>query len=192
MTDVIRLTVPGRPQPRGSKVAIVLYDPITDLRGRPVRDRNGKKKMVPRLDKWGRVILHAKDDNPKSKPWMNKISRAARLAMCGRPPVEGPVDLTIRFYLKRPQAHFRSGKFAGQLFDRHVGARPIVKPDRGKLARAVEDALTGIFYVDDSQIVGGPAEKHFCRSAADERVEIEMAILPIEVKQAQRKLLETT
>jgi Holliday junction resolvase RusA-like endonuclease len=36
-----------------------------------------------------------------------------------------------------------------------------VKPDRIKLARAVEDALTGIIWVDDSQCCDGPIIKRY-------------------------------
>jgi crossover junction endodeoxyribonuclease RusA len=50
----------------------------------------------------------------------------------------------------------------------------VVKPDLDKVIRATCDALTGILYADDAQIVDTSARKHY---GSPERVEISMVVL---------------
>ena len=193
MSAAIKITCPGKPEPRGSKVAITLYERVL-VAGRPVTNpKTGKPLMTPRLDKSGRPVLLPKDDNPRSDAWMRKVNRAARDVMKNARPLQGPLDLALRFYLARPQYHFGTGRNAGVVKDRYRLARHTVTPDRLKLARAVEDALSGVVYADDSQTVTGVVEKHYCDTEAEQRVEIEvtpLAYLPDEqlsfVEQFQR------
>jgi len=166
MGRTITLTVLGKPEPRGSKVSIVLYDRLPG------------GGMTPRLNAQGKVILFPKDDNPRSKPWMNKVAKAA-LARYGPLRLTGPVELSLRFYLVRPGYHFGTGRNAGIIKERYVGARHTVRPDRLKLARAIEDALTGVLYVDDSQTVAGPIEKEYCAPGTEQRVEIAVEELEV-------------
>jgi Holliday junction resolvase RusA-like endonuclease len=100
-----------------------------------------------------RVIVT--DDSKRSRPWKALVSDAAIEAMrkagetgC----LEGPLMLSLTFIVLRPKGHYRTGKNAGLLRDA-APEYPTVKPDLLKLARAVEDALSGIVYRDDSQIV---------------------------------------
>lgn len=81
-------------------------------------------------------------DNPKMKPWAQEISGTA---LCHKPlgPLwEGPVGLRLHFNLPKP-AHHPKRKRRDHL----------KKPDIDKLTRTVMDALSGIFYVDDRQVV---------------------------------------
>lgn len=172
VTQPIHLTVFGKPEPRGSKVPIVLYDRAT-----------GK----PRLDPRGKVILFPKDDNPRSKPWMTKVARAAR-AKFGELKLAGPLELRLRFYLARPGYHFGTGRNAGVIKPQFANARHTVRPDRLKLARAVEDALTGVLYVDDAQTCAGPVEKHYCPLGTEPCVEIELVPIVDEPAKAQAPL----
>ena len=66
------------------------------------------------------------------------------------PPLEGPVSLALNFVLLRPASVSRTKR-----------PYPTVKPDASKLLRAVEDALTGVVYRDDSQIVDLTVTKRF-------------------------------
>jgi Holliday junction resolvase RusA-like endonuclease len=65
-----------------------------------------------------------------------------------RKPLGCPLALQLTFNLPRPKCH--SGK-KGLLPS--APPFPAGKPDVLKLARAVEDALTGIIWTDDAQIV---------------------------------------
>lgn len=176
MNEVVNFIVLGVPQPRGSKVSIPAYEDILDASGNkimhPVTGKPRRRvKMDPKTD---RAIIYTVDDNKKSGPWMKKIQRAAVLALQGREVFTGPVKLTLDFYVERPLAHFGTGKNAGILKERFARAKPTTKPDRLKLARAVEDALTGIGYRDDAQTIDGPPRKHYCGVGEMPRVEIQI------------------
>lgn len=84
--------------------------------------------------------------------WRSDVKKAAVEAMGDRLPVAGPVALELQFIMGRPASHHVAG-------DR---SRPLKanaprwcdkRPDVGKLARAVEDALSSVVYVDDNQVV---------------------------------------
>jgi Holliday junction resolvase RusA-like endonuclease len=89
------------------------------------------------------------DDNAKSKPWKVACAWAGQAAMTG-PLLAGPVRLELDFVRARPKAHTKPD---GTVRDRYVAAWPTTKPDVLKLARAVEDALSGVVWQDDAQIV---------------------------------------
>ena len=72
------------------------------------------------------------------KRWRTAVAWAARVAHRGAP-IAGDLALSVTFRTTRPATVKR--------------ARPSVKPDLSKLIRALEDALTGIVWVDDSQVV---------------------------------------
>jgi Holliday junction resolvase RusA-like endonuclease len=90
------------------------------------------------------------DDCKESREWKNNVANEAAIALRGDQFV-GPVKLSATFVLPRPKSHFRTGKNASQLRD-SAPPFPITKPDLLKLTRAVEDALTGIVWRDDSQV----------------------------------------
>ena len=94
------------------------------------------------------------------KPWRASIASEARAAMLGAPPLEGPVEVVGVFVFPRPKAHFRTGRFAGDLRESapywHVS-----KPDLDKLQRAIGDALVGIVLRDDSQVARWDVNKRY-------------------------------
>jgi crossover junction endodeoxyribonuclease RusA len=60
--------------------------------------------------------------------------------------------------MPRPRSHYRTGKLSHEL----RADAPVLhtgKPDAIKMARAVEDALTGILWNDDAQICAETIEK---------------------------------
>ena len=128
MARHIEFTVHGRPQQRGSKRAI------------PFRRKNGK------------LGVGVQDDNPNSRAWMEMVSSAASQAMEGEL-ITGAVSLRVLFRFARPQSHYGTGRNAGTLKE----SAPLdhtQSPDLSKLIRAVEDALTGVVWRDDRQVVG--------------------------------------
>ena len=106
-------------------------------------------------------------DNAKVKAWQKDIARAATLAL-GAVTMEltGACALEVIFYLPRPQSH-RKGDTTPH----------VVRPDVDKLCRAVADALTGIVWRDDSQIIDLMARKRYAESVSQSRVEV--TITPI-------------
>ena len=88
------------------------------------------------------------------------LLEVGRRGLRGSLPLQEPAWLRLTFVLARP---------LGQLAGRKPGAvarsgspdRPAVRPDLLKLARAVEDALTGVLYADDAQVVIERLEKSY-------------------------------
>lgn len=131
--NTIKFFVPGTPQTAGSKRAFILQRSGT---------RGDKRQDY-------QAILT--DDNPKGKKWKT-IAAAAAKAVYSGPPLSGALQLDIVFHLLRPQSHFGSGKNAGTI-KASAPEYPIVLPDATKLLRCLEDALKGITWHDDSQVV---------------------------------------
>jgi Holliday junction resolvase RusA-like endonuclease len=72
--------------------------------------------------------------------WTQAVGWAAKFANVSRAQTGTAVCLTVVFQFVRPKTQ-------------RARLRPTVKPDLDKLARALLDALTGIAYDDDAQVV---------------------------------------
>lgn len=134
---MIEFFVPGIPASAGSKT------------GFPVKNK-----------KTGKIKVIMAPASKKQKPWMAKVASIASESYLGKL-LYGPIDLRVIFYFHRPKSHFGTGKNSGKL----KSNAPIYvtkKPDLTKLVRAVEDALTGIIWKDDSQVVMQSTGKFFC------------------------------
>lgn len=128
----------------------------------------GSKRVVPAGGRaGGRPIII--DDAKRSKPWKAEVTAAAREAIAGGELFDGPLSLRLDFFVLRPKGHYgaRGVKPSAPAF-------PTVKPDVLKLARAVEDALTGQVYRDDAQVV---VEELTKRYGEPERVEVTLTDL---------------
>jgi Holliday junction resolvase RusA-like endonuclease len=64
------------------------------------------------------------------------------------------VFLTITIYLQRPKMHY-----GAKGLKKSAARFPTMRPDSLKIARAIEDALTGVVWRDDSQVVWHRIEK---------------------------------
>jgi Holliday junction resolvase RusA-like endonuclease len=62
-------------------------------------------------------------------------------------------------------------------FLRDAAARPAKKPDADKLARQLLDAITGVIYADDGQVVSLLCEKHYAEGDQPPRTEVEVSVL---------------
>lgn len=72
--------------------------------------------------------------------WQGVVRERAVAAMGGKAPHAGPVELGLVFTRKAPKAR-REDVWWAQ------------RPDLLNLAKAVEDALNGVVYADDNQVV---------------------------------------
>lgn len=90
------------------------------------------------------------DNRDKQKPWASMISVTAQQTYVG-PLIAGAVRLSLHFTMPRLKSHYGTGKNANVL---KPGAPfwHTSKPDLDKLIRCVKDALTGVIWVDDSQV----------------------------------------
>jgi len=127
MNQKLSFVVYGDPKPAGSK--------------RAFRTKTGKTVVVDTSGssgyRWRMAVreaaLAAVEEEPESLPLF---------------PTE-PLKVTMAFRFERPKGHYnKHGALRNSAPYYHI-----VRPDVLKLARAVEDALTGIVWRDDSQIV---------------------------------------
>jgi crossover junction endodeoxyribonuclease RusA len=133
----------------------------------PVPQGSMKGFVLP--GKWGakdRAILTT--DNTKLKPYRGEVTREAMIAL-GKVGIAEPfaakhvpVSIVFDFYLQKPASIPKKRKY------------PSVKPDLSKLVRSTEDAMTGILYADDAQVVEFSVRKHY---GTPERVEVTATII---------------
>lgn len=86
------------------------------------------------------------------------------------------IHVTLRFYMPSPSYRYGTGRNAGLLKD-SATARPAKRPDVDKLVRQVLDAITGVIYADDGQVVSLLAEKHYAEGNQPPRIEVEVSVL---------------
>lgn len=84
--------------------------------------------------------------NKALKPWRERVTAAA-LWCAPVELMEGPLVLAVAFAMPRPKTVKREF--------------PSVKPDLDKLTRAIGDALSGVVYKDDAQIIRLDAIKFY-------------------------------
>jgi Holliday junction resolvase RusA-like endonuclease len=134
----------------------------------------GSKRAVPLggnspTGRWGVV-----DANKKAEPWKRTVAQAAGEQYVG-PLLLGPLVVEFVFVQTRPKAHFGTGRNQGIVKD-SAPAYPAKNPDALKLGRAVEDALTGVLWRDDNQIVDERIAKRY-----GDRARVEIRVWPAEV-----------
>lgn len=100
------------------------------------------------------------ESNPRTKPWRAVVYAEAVKRMNGRPLLNGPVAVSIRFGFPRPKSHYRTGRYA-QLLREDAPEWKDTAPDLDKCQRAILDALTGTVVVDDRQVAKLDASKFF-------------------------------
>ena len=115
----------------------------------------------------GRTFV--RDSAKRGQPWRRQVAQVAGEAMNGGGLLEGPLLLTVRFTVPRPKGHLGARGLRPS-----APAYPAVRPDVTKLLRAVEDACTGIVWLDDAQVVEQHALKVYGEPA---RAEIEVSTL---------------
>ncbi|HEY2936934.1 MAG TPA: RusA family crossover junction endodeoxyribonuclease [Gaiellaceae bacterium] len=106
----------------------------------------------------------------RTAPWKGAVAAAVAAELGAEPASRLPIELDCFFFFVRPGGHFKKD---GTL---RASARrlPTVKPDADKLVRAVLDALTGVLYVDDAQVVWLTVRKAYGSRA---RLELSWALL---------------
>lgn len=132
----IRFFVPGTPIPQGSKRAYVV----------------GKRA----------VVVDSNAD--KLKPWREKVTAAATVALAGRSGFSKDADIAVLydFYFTVPKTVTRN--------------RPNVRVDLDKLERAIGDALTDAgVWVDDGQVVNSHTQKWYAETPGVHITVLELA-----------------
>lgn len=144
MNTILHIFVPGIPRPAGSK------------RGFAFHRKNGKL---------GVALADATGAN--GKEWRATLSGVISQAWQSAP-LDDAVTLDLEFVLPRPKSHYTKKGLRPNAPHWHTS-----KPDRLKLARAVEDAMTGVVWRDDSLTVTGSTCKRY-----GERPGVRIVVLP--------------
>lgn len=119
----------------------------------------GSKRFVGMSKRTGRAIL-IDAGGAKNKNWKRTVAHIGKDAWGNRPLLTQALSLQVIFTMPRPKCHYRTGKNA-HLLREDAPQRPTTKPDTTKLLRSTEDALTGILWADDAQIVEQHASKRY-------------------------------
>ena len=124
MSEDIKFYVPGIPAPGGSKKGYI----------------HPKTKRI--------IIV---EDCQRNKPWRDRV---VTFAMDHRPKelLTDAIYLQVDFLMPRPKSHFGTGKNSA-ILKKSAPKYHTKKPDATKLLRALEDALTGVIWRDDEQVV---------------------------------------
>jgi Holliday junction resolvase RusA-like endonuclease len=101
------------------------------------------------------------ESSRKVKPWRADVREEA-LRHFPDGPLEGPIDVHLTFRFARPAGHY--GK-RGLLPSAPI--EKVTKPDVDKLARSTLDALTGVSFRDDAQVVILAAVKEFTTESSE-------------------------
>lgn len=160
MRDHATIFIPGIPRPGGSKKTFV-----PQRNGQVIRRANGS------------VVVNVVDDAKGNKEWRRTVAAHASNVMGSDEPLTGPLRVDFTFFMPRPDSHYGTGRNVGTL----KASAPYyhtVKPDRTKLTRSTEDAMTGIVWRDDAQIVDGRTIKRYVKIG--ERPGAIVTVTPVE------------
>lgn len=123
-------------------------------------------KGRPRFRRFGNFVQTYTD--AKTKSYETLVKEAAIKAMGSSPPLEGPVKLDLIIRLPVPKSYTKS-----RTKDCLNGSEwPTKKVDIDNICKSVMDAMNGITYVDDSQIVILRAVKIY---SADAGVDVKLS-----------------
>jgi len=113
----------------------------------------------PVAQKRHRTVTRGRDGRPlpfahEYDPSAGDKADLAALAQLKAPAklLEGPLQLEIVAVFGRPKSHYRTGKHAGELKP-NATLFHTTRPDHDNVTKLVCDALTGVWWTDDSRIV---------------------------------------
>lgn len=116
---------------------------------------------------------HARAFTPaKTRRYEDLIRLEAGRAMEGRGQLQGPTRVRIRAFMQTPQAIAKHRSKGPAAEAGHL--RPVTKPDADNFAKVI-DALNGIVWPDDNQVVELTVEKFYSERP---RLELEASELP--------------
>jgi len=118
------------------------------VRGTPV-PQGSTRAFIPKG--WTRPVITAA--NSKTKPWKQEISGTAisEMSIHGFSKLERPAAVKISAWFTFPRPSGVPKRIT----------QKTTKPDLDKLVRSLLDALTGVVFDDDSQVVEIHVSKHF-------------------------------
>lgn len=130
----------------------------------------GSKRAFPFRKADGKLGVRVTDSCARGKSWRDSVIAAA--LQVGTTLRCGPLKLTCTFSMPRPKFHYVASKREKGLRKDAPGF-PTTKPDATKMLRAIEDALKGIAWHDDSQVVEQETKKRYATNEVGASITIE-------------------
>jgi Holliday junction resolvase RusA-like endonuclease len=127
-----------------------------------VAQPKGSAKAFAFRRKNGSLGAAVTSDNRSLKGWETMVRSAAQ-QQCGGAFFDGAVRLAVVFFLPRPKSKPASVK------------HHLTRPDLSKLLRGIEDALTGVLWMDDSSVVEIVARKAYAAARPEARIIVDDA-----------------
>lgn len=123
---------------------------VFEVPGEPVA--KGRPEAKRRKGKGGKVYV-AQITPEKTVRYESTVALFAAQAMAGRPLLDGPLWMHVTAFFDRPKTHAK------------LIAPPrwvTKKPDSSNVLKAVEDALNGVAYADDSTVAHSEIKRLWC------------------------------
>ena len=119
-------------------------------------------KMVPVPKGRPRMTRSGICFTPKATRDAENIVRQQIMRQFDGPAFLGPLSVVLRFWLVKPKTS--------------RNPMPTVKPDLDNFIKII-DALNGVLWVDDCQIVHIEASKHYCAAGGEPGIDLEVTLL---------------
>jgi len=148
------LSVPVKPAEAPPRIAFTVRGEIAakgSLRARPWRTKDGSRSGISMVQSSSK----AKSSQALVADRLSAVMDEGHLRA-----IEGPVSVSMTLYRHKPKS-----------YPKRKASWPITKPDIDKQARLVLDALSGIAFADDAQVVRLVAEKCWGEPGVDVLVE---------------------
>lgn len=142
-----------------------------ELPGKPPHKARHRARIV--YPKGGKPFVHMYPD-PETEAHEKSLAELAGLYMRGRAPSKEPVVMLVHAFRSIPESWSKRDKekaLAGAIV-------PTSKPDADNYLKFVKDALNGVAYADDSQVVDARCIKRYSSDPAL-RVEVRELVKPI-------------
>lgn len=104
-----------------------------------------------------RVTKHGTYTPKKTVNYENLVQLAFINEYKHHKPIEGPIKMNIRAYFQIPQSASKAKKTSME----RNNIRPTKRPDWDNVGKIITDALNGLAYQDDKQIVSCTVEKYY-------------------------------
>jgi Holliday junction resolvase RusA-like endonuclease len=106
----------------------------------------------------------------KTSDYEREVRNSFRIAYPAHEPMAGPVSMEVYAFFGVPKSWPMKKREAAL---RSESLLPTGRPDASNVLKAVEDALNGLAYLDDSQIVDASVQKRY---ASRPRVEVSLVM----------------
>jgi Holliday junction resolvase RusA-like endonuclease len=141
---------------------------VVELPGEPIG--KGRPRFRPVTTKDGRSFVNAYTP-ARTRAYERALAMTAKVAMRGKPPILGPLAVTVTAFFAVPASWSnkkRDAALAGIV-------RPTGRPDYDNVIKSL-DALNTIVFADDAQIVQAKVAKVY-----DEQPRLRIEVAPLEV-----------